>query len=269
MKVFASMGARCVAFFIDALLLCVVWASLAAFSGEQGFPLPWWSFIALAAIYFTTLTASPWQGSLGKKSLSIKVTDLAGKRVGLGRALLRFTMTCVMLATAGLGFLIAAWTPRRRALEDFAAGTVVVHAQASPAQIETGVAPPMSWGSRIAAIVGIAAVVFMVSVVVDMYRAVIVRDATRDLLSGMGEFKSQVTDALNEQRAVPAAAAKLPPHARALTARPDGTIILETTDDLFTNGRYIFKPEIKDARVAGWDCRAENIETKYLPATCR
>jgi hypothetical protein len=77
-----------------------------------------------------------------------------------------------------------------------------------------------------------------------------------------------VTDALNEQRAMPIAA-KLPPHARALSAAADGTITLETSNDFFPKGRYIFKPTMKDARVASWDCRAENIDTSYLPATCR
>ena len=59
MKVFASLGARSVAFFIDAFLLCVVWVSLVTFSGEQGFPLTWWSFIALTAIYFTAPDDGP------------------------------------------------------------------------------------------------------------------------------------------------------------------------------------------------------------------
>lgn len=269
MKIFAGLGARCIAFFIDAFFLCVVWGAVALYAAPDGFPLPGWSFVVLAAVFFTALTASPWQGSLGKKALSIKVTDLAGHRIGPGRAFVRFVMTCVTLATAGVGFLLAAWTPRRQALHDLVARTLVADAKAVPEQISGGIPDRISWTNRIVSVIAMALLVVAADNVIDMYHAVLVRDATQELYGGMAEFKAEVTSALNEHRAIPPTASKLPPHARALTTRPDGTIVLETTDDLFPNGRYFFMPTIGPTGVTEWSCTTENIETKYLPATCR
>lgn len=269
MKTYAGLGARCVAFFIDALFLCVAWIGIVAASSQIDVSIPGWTFVAFAAIYFTLLTASPWEGSLGKKSLFIKVTDAAGNRIGPGRALLRFLATCVTLATAGVGFLLAGWTPRRRALHDFIAGTVVADANAPPERIAAELPPPIGWGSRIGAVVGMALIVLAVDTLYEMYQAVILRDKTDEMLQGFSVFKMEVAQALNEHRAVPATSTKLPLHAKKLTASPDGTIVLETADDLFENGRYVFKPALGASGVVSWSCSTERIETKYLPATCR
>jgi len=268
-KTYAGLGARSIAFFIDAFFLCVAWFAIAVASAGIGYPMPGWSVLALAAIYFTLLTASPWQGSLGKKSLTIKVTDAAGNRIGPGRSLVRFLATCATLATAGVGFLLAGWTPRRRALHDFIAGTVVADANAPPERIAAEVPPPIGWGSRIGAVVAMALVVFAVDSVFEIYRATIVRDKTLEMFDGLGVVKVEVAEALNEHRAVPTTSAKLPRHAKKLSASPDGTIVLETADELFENGRYVLKPERGANGVQSWSCSAEQIETKYLPATCR
>ena len=40
-------------------------------------------------LYFALLEASPWQGTVGKRILKIKVEDLKGQRMGLGQSLTR------------------------------------------------------------------------------------------------------------------------------------------------------------------------------------
>jgi uncharacterized RDD family membrane protein YckC len=55
-----------------------------------------------------------------------------GALVGFARALVRHTVGYALTAaTLGLGFLLAAFNPRGRALHDFVAGTVVVRSRAA------------------------------------------------------------------------------------------------------------------------------------------
>ena len=113
--------------------------------------------------YFTLCEGSRWQATVGKRLLGLQVVTVAGQRVGWGRALLRTAVkllpwdiahltvalptplfidpeTGALDWTRGdfrLGFLLAyavlaltlevvVRTPRRQALHDLAAGTVVV-----------------------------------------------------------------------------------------------------------------------------------------------
>lgn len=83
---------------------------------------------ALAFAYFAAFEASSWQASPGKRLLGLSVTDLAGQRLGLGRALARQLFKCLDIASSGLTYLIAGLTERRQGLHDILAGTLVVRA---------------------------------------------------------------------------------------------------------------------------------------------
>jgi uncharacterized RDD family membrane protein YckC len=83
---------------------------------------------ALAFAYFAAFEASSWQASLGKRAFGLKVTDLAGRRLGAGRALARQLFKCLDVASSGLTYLIAGLTERRQGLHDILAGTLVVRA---------------------------------------------------------------------------------------------------------------------------------------------
>ncbi|MGE5145337.1 MAG: RDD family protein, partial [Candidatus Eiseniibacteriota bacterium] len=88
--------------------------------------------VALAFAYFAAFEASSWQASPGKRLLGLRVTDLAGRRLGVGRALARQLFKCLDVASSGLTYLIAGLTERRQGLHDILAGTLVV--RAAPAQ---------------------------------------------------------------------------------------------------------------------------------------
>jgi hypothetical protein len=87
---------------------------------------------AIPFAYFAAFEASPWQGSPGKRCLGLKVADRTGRRFGLGRSLLRQAMKCFEMTLSGLGYVLAAFTPRRQAFHDFLAGTLVL--KAGPAE---------------------------------------------------------------------------------------------------------------------------------------
>ncbi len=82
--------------------------------------------VLLGWLYYTLLEASPIQATIGKLALGLRVTDLAGSRIGWGRANARFWSKVLSGLPLGAGYLLAAFTSRRQALHDMVAGTLVV-----------------------------------------------------------------------------------------------------------------------------------------------
>ena len=82
-------------------------------------------FCGLAAVWFVAGEASAWQASPGKRAFGLRVTDRNGARPALGRVMLRFVAGAPSWFLLNLGHAIAAWTPGKRALHDYAAGTRV------------------------------------------------------------------------------------------------------------------------------------------------
>lgn len=105
--------------------------------------------LGVMALYFIVLPATRLQGTPGKRMNGLKITTLAGERIGIARSALRFAASLASWATAGLGFVACFWNPRRRTLHDYVAGTVVVPVKATAAQIASASPPPVPWGKRI------------------------------------------------------------------------------------------------------------------------
>jgi uncharacterized RDD family membrane protein YckC len=78
-------------------------------------------------LYCTLLESSPWQATVGKRILGLKVTNARGERMGLARAALRFVTKLLSLLTLFVGYLLIVFTKRRQALHDLIAGTLVMH----------------------------------------------------------------------------------------------------------------------------------------------
>jgi uncharacterized RDD family membrane protein YckC len=83
-------------------------------------------------LYRILLESSPLQATVGKLALSIKVMDTAGQRIGLLRAAGRSLATLISDATLLIGYIMAAFTPRKRALHDVIAGCLVVRTDVRP-----------------------------------------------------------------------------------------------------------------------------------------
>jgi uncharacterized RDD family membrane protein YckC len=82
--------------------------------------------VLLGWLYFAVLESSRRQATLGKLALAIKVTDLAGNRIGFGRAAGRTAAKYLSAAILLIGFIMAGLTRRKQALHDLIAGTLVV-----------------------------------------------------------------------------------------------------------------------------------------------
>ena len=78
------------------------------------------------AAYFVFMHSSSKQATLGKMALGLKVTDLDGERIGVGKSFLRMIGTIVSAVLLMIGYLMVAFTERKQGLHDKIAGTLVV-----------------------------------------------------------------------------------------------------------------------------------------------
>jgi uncharacterized RDD family membrane protein YckC len=76
--------------------------------------------------YFPIMESSATQGTVGKMTLGIIVTDLNGHRISFGRATGRDFGKILSGLISNIGFLMIAVTEKKQGLHDMIAGTLVV-----------------------------------------------------------------------------------------------------------------------------------------------
>jgi len=82
--------------------------------------------IVLQWLYFSLQEAGVHQATIGKRIMGLRVTDPQGNRVGFGRATGRYFGKILSGLILYIGFMMAGWTPRKQALHDMLADTLVV-----------------------------------------------------------------------------------------------------------------------------------------------
>jgi len=85
--------------------------------------------IALGWLYFAVMESSSKQGTLGKMALGIKVTDLSGNAISFGKATGRHFSKIISMIILSIGYLLAAFTPKKQGLHDMMAGCLVVNSR--------------------------------------------------------------------------------------------------------------------------------------------
>jgi uncharacterized RDD family membrane protein YckC len=83
-----------------------------------------YAFVAQAA-YYVVLETSAKQATWGKQIVGIKVTDLNGRRLTVGRALGRYFAKILSGCTI-IGWFLPLFTEKKQALHDIVAGTLVI-----------------------------------------------------------------------------------------------------------------------------------------------
>lgn len=78
--------------------------------------------------YFAAMESSPWEATIGKIALRLRVTDINGARISFYRASIRYFVKIVSLGTFLIGFLVGIFTRRKQTLHDRIAKTLVVDA---------------------------------------------------------------------------------------------------------------------------------------------
>lgn len=92
---------------------------------QGGMALSYLISIPIAWLYEALMTSSAKQATVGKIALGLRVTDLDGERITFARASGRHFSKYVSKLILLVGYLIQPFTPKRQALHDIMAGTLV------------------------------------------------------------------------------------------------------------------------------------------------
>jgi uncharacterized RDD family membrane protein YckC len=82
--------------------------------------------IAFTLSYFSLLESSRRQGTLGKMAVGLRVSDMEGRRLTLGRAAGRTLAKYLSCLTFGIGFIMCGFTNKKQALHDVIASCLVL-----------------------------------------------------------------------------------------------------------------------------------------------
>ena len=119
---YAGFWQRFLAVVIDGIIVSVatgiVYTATFGTGVIVGFIAPW--------LYEAFMLSSEWQATVGKKAMSIVVTDVDGKRISFARATGRHFAKYISALLLGIGFIMAAFTARKQALHDMIAETLVL-----------------------------------------------------------------------------------------------------------------------------------------------
>ena len=128
--IYAGFWKRLLAYIVDLLVMLPVFAIFAFIIGALIDPIDDGSIRLLANLlawpYYAFSESSSWQGTVGKKVLGLKVTDINGNSITFGKASVRFFSKILSGLILGLGYFMAALTTRKQALHDIFADCLVV-----------------------------------------------------------------------------------------------------------------------------------------------
>lgn len=85
--------------------------------------------LIIDAAYSIFMESSPTQGTVGKMICRLKVADMGGQRISVGKAALRYISKWLSTILLFIGFLLVFFNKRKQALHDMMAGTVVLRVQ--------------------------------------------------------------------------------------------------------------------------------------------
>ena len=133
---------RVVAYLIDGILLNIVFGIIGAIVGVSMIPVDptntdpmagmehmgRFQLVALVVtwLYFALMESSPRGATVGKMVLGLRVVDEQGNRISFARATGRFFAKFVSTIILMIGYLMVAFTERKRGLHDMIAGTLVI-----------------------------------------------------------------------------------------------------------------------------------------------
>ena len=128
---YAGFWLRVIAGLIDLLIVFLVSIMiimpLKQHMGELEFYLFSGGFELLSTwIYFAVFESSGKQASFGKQAVGLRVVSVEGDRITFLRATGRYFSKILSGVILGIGFLMAAFTPKRQALHDLIANTAVI-----------------------------------------------------------------------------------------------------------------------------------------------
>jgi len=144
---YAGLGSRLAALAVDAVAVHLAYlvgvamvgfvAALAGWNPSRSLVdgLAAVTWLLVVAAYFMAFWAAAGQ-TPGMRLLRLRVTDMTGSRLGVGRSLLRLIGCLVAVSFVFIGFLPVLFDTRRRALQDFVAQTLAVYDPSQPPVVQ-------------------------------------------------------------------------------------------------------------------------------------
>ena len=132
---FAAFDQRLLASAIDHFLIFIVYSliiltSFAFIEGKDqrimAFLVPLPAIVIFKLIYGSFAEASAKQATIGKKLINIKVTDLEGSRISIGRSLIRNFSKILSVIPVFFGYLYSFLNKKNQCWHDVAANTLVI-----------------------------------------------------------------------------------------------------------------------------------------------
>ena len=161
---------------------------------------------AIYWLYKPGMECSPLQGTVGKLAYGIKVTSLNGERIGFLRANARFIAQTLSVLPLLLGCLLAGYTPRRQALHDLVARTLVTRRHFTPEEIAKA-RPATASDDRketetaISALLGLYIIGLLGAIAIPAYQDSNLRMQVEvGLLDAAAPYKSAVAQAMSSGR---------------------------------------------------------------------
>ena len=85
--------------------------------------------LSVIGLYFVSFESSRWQATIGKIIFGIKVGDFEGKKISIGKVILRLFGKWISGQIFLIGYFIAFFTGKKQALHDFLAKTLVFESE--------------------------------------------------------------------------------------------------------------------------------------------
>jgi uncharacterized RDD family membrane protein YckC/Tfp pilus assembly major pilin PilA len=270
---FAGFWRRAAAFLVDSLIL-VIPQTLLNIAFAPNTTVPFLINIVIALAYFAGFHSSAKQATPGKMAFGIKVTDDAGQRISIGRAVGRYFATWLSALILGIGYFMAGFTERKRALHDMVCKTLVVNKAVEAADIEEN-QDTMPVTAGVWAVVGLLFVLPFVGGIVAAITIPAYQDYTRrakiaEALGQVEPIKEEVAAALGNRRPAPAGVRRVAsPAVQQVNIANDGQITIVFSKDAVGGGQAFFAPIVSRTAPVEWRCWAEGVAPKYMPAVCR
>lgn len=125
---FAKFWKRAVALFIDMTLLIIVASFVSGDAARDDLRFRY-AFGILGLVYYVAFENSPYMGTLGKIIMKLRVVDVSGNKISVGRAVIRYIARNLSNIILMLGYIVAAFTEKNQTLHDLIAKTYVIEAE--------------------------------------------------------------------------------------------------------------------------------------------
>jgi uncharacterized RDD family membrane protein YckC len=236
--------------------------------GRSG-PLLFWSFIFFTMAYHIMLESGIHSATLGKRWMNLKVLEKNGEGLTIARATGRFFARLLSQLLLFSGFLIQPFTPRKQALHDLLAGTIVVQ---------------ISDSKKISLMASLLVLFFALMLPVLAFLGTAGMPFIKRHI-----LKVQLENAMQTGRSATLVVAKyyrdngrVPAtigagnHAQPVSAievnQQNGVITLTFSDASrkdIRNKHLLFTPTLEADQSISWQCNSNDIEPHILPASCK